>query len=81
MSLKVANTLVNLVMVKHKISDCSYNDVSKGNSNMCSGKSIKKYKDLEVAQASNEKTERICVKLPSTFTKEDFSVDINNCKN
>lgn len=59
-------------MVKHKISDCSYNDVSKGNSNMCSGKSIKKYKDLEVAQASNEKKRKNMCEVTFYFHKRRF---------
>ena len=31
--------------------------------------------DIEVTQASNEKGEKVWVKLPSKYTKEDLSVD------
>ena len=40
-------------------------------------KSSKALEDLEVAQASNGKAERVWVKLPYTYTEEDLPVVIN----
>ena len=40
-------------------------------------KSSEALEDLEVAQASNGKTERVWMKLPCNYTKEDLSMNIN----
>ena len=40
-------------------------------------KSSEALEDLEVAQASNGKAERVWVKLPCTYTQEDLPVDSN----
>ena len=40
-------------------------------------KSSEALEDLEVAQASNGKAEKVWVKLPCTYLQEDLPVDIN----
>ena len=40
-------------------------------------KSSEALEDLEVAQVSNGKAERVWVKLPCTYTQEDLPVDSN----